>query len=241
LQADLATFRAHGVYGCCALTASTAQNTVAVRSVVPQAPAHLLAQIDAVTSDMTVSAIKVGMLASRDNVVAVAQRLEALSVPLVVDPVLAAGTGASLLDDDGLVALRDSLLPMATLVTPNLPEARSLLALGADDLTPASELAQRLAARLGVPVLLTGGHEPGPHVVDRLIVDGTLHEIEHPRLSGAAHGTGCCLSAAITARLAKGEELRFACEGAVRFVRDAMTHRVRLGQGPGPVDPLWSH
>ena len=290
IQADLKTFAAHGVYGLSAVTAVTAQNTLEVRAVAPVPPEVVAAQIDAVLDDFGADAVKIGMLWSAETVRAVAARLRehpalaaaggagspdaagggrtAGRVPIVLDPVMAAGSGASLLGgraDDAVAALIEELLPLATLVTPNLPELASLVrALRAPHGRPpvavaegaqAAGEAQRLAlarqlAALGPAVLAKGGHAPGPpdgEVVDLLLIPGRagggagqgaerVVRFAAPRLlTRAGHGTGCTLSAAIAARLAAGEELAAAVGGAIEYVRRAMAAAPPLGAGAGPL------
>ncbi|MEW6472982.1 MAG: bifunctional hydroxymethylpyrimidine kinase/phosphomethylpyrimidine kinase [Actinomycetota bacterium] len=247
IAADLKTFAAHGVWGACAVAAVTAQNTVAVARADVLPAALVTAQIVAVADDLDVKATKTGMLGGRKVVAAVAAGVEAWNLhPLVVDPVAVATTGATLISPDGVAALRDRLLPLADLVTPNLAEAAALA--GWPEPPGDREEVERLALdvlALGPrAVLVTGGHLPGPEAADVLVTrDGGSEKIwfDGPRLdSPNTHGTGCVLSAAIAARLARGDGLIQAIEGAKGFVTAAIAAGVELGAGPGAVNPSGS-
>jgi hydroxymethylpyrimidine/phosphomethylpyrimidine kinase len=235
IQADLKAFAAAGVFGTCAIVALTAQNTVGVTSVHPVPPAFVVAQLEAVLSDLGADAAKTGMLFSRGVIEAVAGTLEGRGLPLVVDPVLVASSGARLLEDDAAGALVSLLFPLATVVTPNLAEAQQLT--GRPALAAKAELAERLVA-LGAPAaLVTGGHgAPVDH-----LYDGREHvEIPVDRLDvTSTHGAGCTHSATLAALLARGLPLLEAAEGAARAATDAVRHGlVGLGAGDGPVDVL---
>src|SRR3954468_7668483 len=215
IQADLKAFAAAGAHGMSAIVALTAQNTTAVTAVHELPPAFVLAQLDAVFSDLGVDAAKTGMLFSRRVIEAVAAYLEEHRVPLVVDPVMIASSGAKLLQDDAVEALVGRLFPRATVVTPNLGEARAL----AEGSTK-RELAEAIVA-LGAPaVIVTGGHgEPVDH-----LFDGREHvEIPVERLDVAAtHGAGCTHSATLAALLARGLPLVDAARGAARAAESAV-------------------
>ena len=246
IQADLKTFAAHGAYGMSVVTAVTAQNTRAVTAVHALPPELVAAQIDAVFEDLGVDAVKIGMLAEASIVHAVAERLRAhgagragrgagREVPVVLDPVMVAKSGDPLLAPDAVAALRDELLPIATLATPNLPEAERLSGLSGRSEPEREAIARRLAAR-GPAVLVKGGHGEGDEVVDLLVDGETVHRFAGPRIAtSATHGTGCTLSSAIAARLAAGEPLAAAVGGAIDYLRRAMTAAPRLGRGHGPV------
>jgi hydroxymethylpyrimidine/phosphomethylpyrimidine kinase len=232
IQADLKAFAAARVYGMSAIVALTAQNTVGVTAVHELPPEFVVEQLDAVFSDLGVDAVKTGMLFSRRIVEAVAGYLAAHPVPLVVDPVMVASSGARLLQDDAVEALVHDLLPLAAVVTPNLMEAR---ALAGDGGRP--ELAERIVA-LGAPaVIVTGGHgDPVDH-----LFDGREHvEISVPRHdSGATHGAGCTHSATLAALLARGLTLVEAAHAAAAAASGAVEHGLAgLGAGDGPVDVL---
>jgi hydroxymethylpyrimidine/phosphomethylpyrimidine kinase len=235
IQADLKAFAAAGAHGMSAIVALTAQNTVGVTAVHEPPPAFVTAQLEAVFSDLGVDAAKTGMLFSRRVIDAVADFLATHPVPLVVDPVMVASSGAQLLEDDAVEALVTRLFPLATVVTPNLAEARVLS--GEPVTSSRGELAERLVA-LGAPAaIVTGGHGDS---VDHLF-DGESHlEIPVERLDVAAtHGAGCTHSATLAALLARGLSLEDAARGAARAATDAVRHGlVELGTGDGPVDIL---
>jgi hydroxymethylpyrimidine/phosphomethylpyrimidine kinase len=218
-----------------ALVALTAQNTVAVTDVHELPPAFVTAQLEAIFDDLGVDAAKTGMLFSRPLIETVAAFLEEHPVPLVVDPVMVASSGAKLLLDDAVETLVGRLFPLATVVTPNLPEAETLTGQRG---APRRELAERLVA-LGAPAaLVTGGH--GDDAVDHLF-DGHEHlELPVDRVDVAAtHGAGCTHSATLAAELAKGATLAEAARTAARVASGAVRHGlVELGRGEGPVDVL---
>lgn len=240
VQADLKTFAVFRGYGMSALTALTAQNTQGVRGVVAVDPAFVRAQIDAVVDDVGVDAAKTGMLANRELVTAVAAAVRERAIaPLVVDPVMVAQSGASLLSDDARDAVRDVLLPLAAVVTPNTPEAAALLGFAVDDVAAMREAARRLVDLGARAAVVKGGHLDGDDAVDVLYDGRTLQELRAPRLAARhTHGTGCILSAAITAGLGAGLELLPAVEQAKRFVTAAIRAGLPLGKGAGPANPL---
>ncbi len=235
IQADLKAFAAAGAHGMSALVALTAQSTVGVTAIHELPPAFVRAQLDACFDDIGVDAAKTGMLVSRELIETVADYLVERPVPLVVDPVLVASSGARLLREDALEVLVARLFPLATVVTPNLPEAEALTGLAG---APRRELAERLV-ELGAPAaLVTGGH--GDDAVDHLF-DGRDHvelPVErHP--VAATHGAGCTHSATLCAGLARGLTLVEAARAAGRAASDAVLHGlVELGDGEGPVDVL---
>ena len=234
IQADLKAFAAAGVYGSSVLVALTAQNTQAVTAIHELPPAFVRAQLEAVFGDIGVDAAKTGMLFSRELIETVAEYLGRHPVPLVVDPVMMASSGAKLLEDDAVGALVGDLFPLATVVTPNLLEAKALTGVDA----PRRELAERLHALGAAAVVVTGGHGETP--VDHLF-DGREHvEIPVPRHAVAAtHGAGCTHSATLAALLARGESLADAARGAAAAAARAVEHGlVEIGSGEGPVDIL---
>jgi hydroxymethylpyrimidine/phosphomethylpyrimidine kinase len=234
VQADLKAFAAAGAHGMSVLVALTAQNTAGVTAIHELPPAFVREQLDAVFSDIGVDAAKTGMLFSRVLIETVADYLAAARPPLVVDPVLVASSGAKLLEDDAVDTLVGRLFPLATVVTPNLMEAKALTGLDGSR----AELAERLH-ELGAPAaLVTGGH--GDTAVDHLF-DGVTHtEIPVERHAVAAtHGAGCTHSATLAALLARGETLVDAARGAaVAAARAVEQGLVELGAGEGPVDVL---
>jgi len=234
IQADLKAFAAAGAYGSSVLVALTAQNTVGVTAIHELPPAFVREQLDAVFTDIGVDAAKTGMLFSRALIETVAEYLESHPVPLVVDPVMVASSGAKLLEDDAVDALVQTLFPLATVVTPNLFEARALTGLDA----PRRELAERLYELGAAAAIVTGGH--GDSAVDHLF-DGTEHiEIPVPRHDVAAtHGAGCTHSATLAALLARGESLADAARGAAAAASCAVAQGLTgIGAGEGPVDVL---
>jgi hydroxymethylpyrimidine/phosphomethylpyrimidine kinase len=234
IQADLKAFAAAGVHGMSALVALTAQNTREVSAVHELPPEFVREQLDAIWDDLGVDAAKTGMLFSKRLIDAVAEFLEEHPVPLVVDPVMVASSGAQLLLPDAVDALVGRLFPIATVITPNLNEAAALAGFEGER----RELAERLH-ELGAPaVVVTGGH--GETAVDHLF-DGERHvEIAVERHEVAAtHGAGCTHSATLAAELAKGASLEEAARTAARVASDAVRHGlVELGSGEGPVDVL---
>jgi hydroxymethylpyrimidine/phosphomethylpyrimidine kinase len=244
VAADLKTFEAHDVWGAVAVTAITAQNTLGVQAIEAVTPELVRAQIASVASDLGVDAAKTGMLASAGVVEAVAGAVRDFGVqPLVVDPVMRASTGASLVGDGTVDALRLQLLPFATVVTPNTTEAAALTGEPVGD-RPAMERAGRALVAMGAQVaLVTGGHlredESSP---DCLVADGEETVwLEGARLASAHdHGSGCVLSAAICAELARGMDPPDACVAGKRFVEKAIAAGLPLGAGVGPVDPGWA-
>jgi hydroxymethylpyrimidine/phosphomethylpyrimidine kinase len=232
IQADLKAFAAAGCFGTSAIVALTAQNTLGVTAVQELPPGFVKAELDAVFADIGVDAAKTGMLFSRGLIETVADFLAAHPVPLVVDPVMVASSGAKLLRDDAIDALTGRLFPLSTVVTPNLPEAEALAGKGSR-----RELAERIH-ELGAPaVIVTGGHgDPVDH-----LFDGSEHvEIEVERYDVAAtHGAGCTHSATLAANLAKGLSLVEAAENAAHVASEAVRNGlVEIGAGEGPVNVL---
>jgi len=241
--ADLKTFEVHGVWGTAAVTAVTAQNTLGVQAVETCTPEVVRAQIASVVSDLGVDAAKTGMLGSVEVVESVVVTVAQLGVrPLVVDPVMLATTGGRLIDADAVVTVRDLLLPLATVLTPNLAEAAALTGVGAIVDRRGMELAGRALVDLGATIVLVkGGHLGGESSPDCLVTSADLVWLDGPRLAvHGAHGSGCVLSAAICAELARGMEPADACLAAKRFVVRAIEAGPALGAGVVPVDPGWA-
>ena len=243
IQADLKVFFALGCHGTSALTALTAQNTVGVTGVHGVPEDFVIEQIDAVASDLGVDAAKTGMLATAAIVTAVASALRAHNVDkLVVDPVAISKHGDRLMAEDALDAYKRDLFPLATVVTPNLHEAGALLGRELTTLDDAIGAAEELMGFGPRAVLVKGGHlEDHPDdSIDVLHVDGRVHQMSGPRFDTEdTHGTGCALSAAITARLALGDGLVDAVRYAKEFIAGAIEHGLRVGKGYGPVNPGW--
>lgn len=241
LQADLKTFTVLGVYGASVVTALTAQNTLGVQGVLPVPAAFVIQQLASVLGDLQVTAAKTGMLATSEIVEAVAARMRATPhIPLVVDPVMIATSGDSLLAEGAIDAYRQHLLPRTTLATPNLPEAARLL--GEAEARTVEDCIRQTKAfgRFGcVATLIKGGHGTDPEVVDVLCDNGEIVLFRHPRIvTRNTHGTGCTLSAAITAHLAFGVPLRTAIAAALAFLQRALKSGATqtVGSGSGPVD-----
>jgi hydroxymethylpyrimidine/phosphomethylpyrimidine kinase len=239
IQADLKAFAAAGVHGATAITAITVQNTVAVSAVETVPPEIISAQIRVVAEDLGVDAVKIGMLGDIATIEAVAEALDALpgDPPVVHDPVMVAESGARLLPDDALTALVRLILPRATVVTPNLQEARVLAGPGAEG-SDGEELARAVHALGPRAVIVTGGHRA--HATDLLFDGETLTELpgeRHP--DGAAHGSGCTHSSTLAARLALGDPLPEAARRARAAAAAAVRNGLRdLGAGAGPVDVI---
>jgi hydroxymethylpyrimidine/phosphomethylpyrimidine kinase len=242
IQADLKTFAAFGVYGLSAVTAVTAQSTVGVSASLPLPADLVTAQIEAVAGDIAVHATKTGMLATAAIVEAVAAAIEELDLPLVVvDPVMLSGEGQPLLDADGILALRSRLLPLARVVTPNLPEAEAIGAGRVVSVADVRDLARRIRDA-GPAVVITGGHAPhGSEVVDVLLDGDTFYEFRTTRIAGvSAHGTGCTFASAVAAALARGRPLPEAVAHAQRYVAGAIAQGgLRLGHGQMLIDHFW--
>jgi hydroxymethylpyrimidine/phosphomethylpyrimidine kinase len=240
IQADLKTFAALGVYGTSAITAVTAQNTVAVTDIFELSPALINAQIAAVLEDIGVDAAKTGMLSSSDIIDAVATAIKRHGIRnLVVDPVMVAKGGARLLRDDAVEALRTLLLPLAAIITPNLPETEVLLGRPIRTLDERREAARDLVALGWRAVVVKGGHD-GEDVTD-VYWDGIqLVELKAERIAtDNTHGSGCVFSAAITAALAKGRGPLDAVREAKEFITGAIERSLELGHGHGPVNPMF--
>lgn len=241
ITADLKTFEAHGVWGTVAMVAVTAQNTLGVQGFETLSPSLVRAQIESVAGDIGVDAAKTGMLATAELVTTVAGAVRDVGLRnLVVDPVFVSKHGDTLLGDDAVGALREELLPVASVVTPNLPEAAALVGGSIDGRADMEAAGRELAALGPLVVLVKGGHLSGEASPDCLVVGGEVRWLEGARIAGRhTHGTGCVLSAAVTAELARGMEPADACIAAKRFIEKAIAAGVELGSGVGPVDPGW--
>jgi hydroxymethylpyrimidine/phosphomethylpyrimidine kinase len=237
IQADLKAFARAGVHGTTAITAITAQNTVGVSGVEAISPAMIVAQVRAVVEDIGVDAVKIGMLGSVASAEAVSEALDLLpaGTPVVVDPVMVAESGARLLDLDAQAALVDLVVARATVVTPNLPEARVL---AGDEALDGEALARKVRSLGPDAVVVTGGHRE--QAVDVLFDGERVVEIAGERYAdGAAHGSGCTHSATLAARLALGDDLESAAREAKRVASEAVRDGLRgIGRGAGPVDVL---
>ena len=242
IQADLKTFHQWGVFGTSALTAVTAQNTLGVQEVHPVPPSIIAAQISSVSADLAPVAVKSGMLATTEIVVAVAAAIRGHGLgAYVLDPVMVATSGDRLLERDAVAAIRRDLLPLAAIVTPNWPEAALLTGSRTSDpqRSDLREVARALVEAGAGAALVKGGHLEGDEAMD-VYWDGSLERVfRAPRIrTRHTHGTGCTLSAAIAAGLARGAGLEEAAEGAVEWVRAAIAEAPGLGGGRGPVNHL---
>ncbi|MBT9281757.1 MULTISPECIES: bifunctional hydroxymethylpyrimidine kinase/phosphomethylpyrimidine kinase [Hydrogenibacillus] len=238
IQADLKTFFALGVFGMSAITAVTAQNTRDVTGVYPLSPEAVAAQIDAVADDLGVDAAKTGMLFSRAIIEAVAERVRKHRIErLVVDPVMVAKGGAPLLQDEAVQAYLDAILPLALVVTPNLPEAERLTGRAIRTRADKLRAAEALYSRGARHVVIKGGHEEGP-VVEDVFFDGARAVVFKKKRTATknTHGTGCTFSAAIAAELAKGADVFQAVFTAERFIDAAIRSALPLGSGHGPTN-----
>jgi len=243
IQADLKTFTMLGVYGTSVITALTAQNTKGVTAVEIATPTFLRAQLEAVLSDIKPQAAKTGMLANSASIREVAGAIDRHKLTrLVVDPVMVSKHGHRLLAPEAEDAMRQLMLPRALLITPNLPEAEVLTGMAEIRDTQAMREAARVLHAAGARhVLVKGGHLTGPVLTD-LYFDGTSYEaLETPHLDTPhTHGTGCTLSAAIAAGLAKGLPVREAIAAARHYLQGAISHPIAIGSGIGPVNHLWN-
>jgi hydroxymethylpyrimidine/phosphomethylpyrimidine kinase len=241
IQADLKTFAVFGVHGTSAVTAITAQNTVAVTHIFELPPSLVRAQIDAVFADIGVQAAKTGMLGSAGIIEAVASAISTYGITnLVVDPVMVAKGGARLLRDDAVDALRSRLLPLAAVVTPNLPEAEVLLGRAIGTLDERRQAARDLRSLGPRVVVVKGGHAKGD-VIDVYWDGKAMVELTAERIPTAnTHGSGCVFSAAIAAGLAGGSEPLAAVRQAKEFITGAIEYGLDLGHGHGPVNPMFA-
>lgn len=245
IQADLKTFTALGVYGSSVITALTAQNTIGVQGVCGVPADFVVEQLVSVVTDLDVGALKTGMLFNAETVIGVSQAIERLGLgPLVLDPVMVSTTGDDLLTPDAVSAVRDVLLPLATVVTPNLFEAARLLdAPVADSVEMMEAQARALVARGARFALVKGGHADGEDATDILVSDEGV-EVLHARrvVTKNTHGTGCTLSAAIAAELARGCDVSGAVKRAKAFLTEALSQGAgqRIGHGGGPVNHLFA-
>ncbi len=237
IQADVKAMSAVGVHAATVITAVTAQNTRGVNGILPLPEEFIKEKLEAVLKDADIKAIKTGMLYNAEIVGTVADILEDHEAPLVVDPVMIAGTGSSLMDDDLADALRRKLLPICELVTPNKSEAEVLAKMKIktkDDV----RLAAELIGKQGSAVLMKGGHFQAPNVVDLLYLSSEFTKMEYPRLNKAGHGSGCVLSSYITAHMAKGMDVANAVFKSRELIQEAIAKQYPVGKGDPVVDPM---
>ncbi|MFV0431868.1 MAG: bifunctional hydroxymethylpyrimidine kinase/phosphomethylpyrimidine kinase [Alphaproteobacteria bacterium] len=237
IQADLKSISANGCYGLSVITAITAQNSYAVTDIHKTPLETITSQLKAVFEDMPIDAIKIGMLGDKDMVQTVASFLKAQPKlpPIILDPVMVSKAGAPLLEMDAITSLKEQLLPLATLVTPNLPEAQILADL--EDEEDAEILAKNIGKSLNI--LIKGGHQKGEKSIDYLyLADGHIHSFEQKRINSKnTHGTGCSLSSAIAAQMALGKDIRTAVKEAKQYISHAIqtSQHWQMGKGHGPI------
>ncbi len=241
IQADLKTFAAHDVYGTTAITAITAQNTLGVTQVLALPSDLVVAQIEAISSDIGIDAAKTGMLPNAAIVEAVAAAIAELEIPLlVVDPVMVAKSGDRLIDDEALGALRAELLRHAFVVTPNIPEAEVLAGMSISTDHDRRVAAERIRALGPTAVIIKGGHFGSDAILDLLLDHDGFTEFAAERVAGTqTHGTGCTFSAALAAHLATGRTLRDAIPRVQRYIAGAIRANPGLGKGHGPMQHFW--
>ena len=237
IQADIKTMTVHGVYAMSAITAMTAQNTTGVRAIQEATPEFLKQQLDAVFEDIRPDAVKIGMVSSAELIRVIADRLRFYGAEqIVVDPVMVASAGSSLIRQEAVQVLIRELLPLATLVTPNIPEARVLSGLPIETGADMIAAAKHIGDSFQCAVLLKGGHSLND-ANDLLYLDGKLHWFEGKRIDNPnTHGTGCTLSSAIAANLAKGFDLPQSVRLAKDYVSGALSAMLDLGHGSGPMN-----
>ena len=243
IQADIKTIAAHHLFAETVVTALTAQNTLGVAAVHDVPPDFIGAQIDAVFSDIRPDAVKIGMVSTVGTIEAIAQGLSRWDASsIVVDPVMVATSGARLIDEGALCALSELLLPRASVVTPNIPEAEVLVGSSIEDERAAERAARSLAERFGVAVLVKGGH--GAHDANDVLAlpEGDTEWFRHAAVETTnTHGTGCTLSSAIACGLAIGLSIPESVARAKRYLTGALQAGLDLGQGSGPVDHMWQN
>jgi len=236
IQADLKTFLANGVYGMSAITALTAQNTCGVRSVLESTPEFLSDQLDAIFEDIAPDAVKIGMVSSARLIEVIAQRLTHFGARnIVVDPVMVATSGARLIDEDAVQTLQTKLFPLATILTPNLPELEVIAREKISSPREVELAAQKIFDAYGCAVLAKGGH--GLNDANDYLYDGAGTWFYGRRVDTSnTHGTGCTLSSAIAANLAKGHDLKNSVGRAKNYLTGALMSGLDLGKGSGPLD-----
>lgn len=237
IQADIKTMTMNGVYAMSALTALTAQNTTGVTGILEVTPEFLKQQIDAVFVDIYPDAVKIGMVASSKLIETIAERLKAYNAKnIVVDPVMVATSGAKLIDDEAIATLVERLLPLATLTTPNIPEAEVLSGMEIKDEKDMIKAAKYISEKYGCAVLCKGGHSIND-ANDLLYFNGSVTWFMGERINNSnTHGTGCTLSSAIASNLAKGQELSDAVNNAKEYISGALAAMLDLGAGSGPMN-----
>lgn len=235
IQADIKTITALGGYATTAITALTAQNTKGVREVLPVAPVFIEAQMTAVLEDIGADAIKTGMLATKGVVLAVAANIPD-NLPLVVDPVMVATSGEGLLERGAISALKEKLIPKATILTPNIPEAEILTGQKIETEEDMKAAGEALIGAGAKAVLIKGGHQDGDEILDLLVTSKGAFEFRHKRIKSTnTHGTGCTLASAIALGLASGLDIKKAVEMGIDYVLQAIANAPDFGAGNGPL------
>lgn len=248
IQADIKTIAAHHLFAETAITALTAQNTIGVRAVLEATPEFVAQEIDAVFEDIPPAAVKIGMVSSAAIIETIAERLEHWGAKnIVVDPVMVATSGARLIDEGAVEALTSRLLPLATVITPNIMEAEALAERAIESSRDQALVAQQLARHFGCAVLVKGGHNVND--ANDVLAEPTAHEDDEPRITWFrharvktenTHGTGCTLSSAIACGLAQERPLPDAINQAKEYLTGALAAGLDLGHGSGPVDHMWA-
>ena len=240
IQADIKTMTANGVFATCAVTALTAQNTTGVTDILESTPHFLAEQLDAVFTDIVPDAVKIGMVSSAELIAVIAEKLQQYGAErVVVDPVMVATSGAKLLRDDAIQALTSQLLPLATVLTPNIPEAEILSGLPITDAAGMEAAARTISQRYGCAVLCKGGHQIND-ADDLLWRSGCGKWFRGKRIANPnTHGTGCTRSSAIAANLAKGYDLDQSVERAKAYISGALAAMLDLGRGSGPMNHMF--
>ena len=240
IQADIKTMTANGVFATCAVTALTAQNTTGVTDILESTPHFLAEQLDAVFTDIVPDAVKIGMVSSAELIAVIAEKLQQYGAErVVVDPVMVATSGAKLLRDDAIQALTSQLLPLATVLTPNIPEAEILSGLPITDAAGMEAAARTISQRYGCAVLCKGGHQIND-ADDLLWRSGCGKWFRGKRIANPnTHGTGSTLSSAIAANLAKGYDLDQSVERAKAYISGALAAMLDLGRGSGPMNHMF--
>lgn len=240
IQADIKTMTMNGVFAMSAVTALTAQNTTGVRAIMESTPEFLKQQIDAVFEDIYPDAVKIGMVSSTELITVIAERLRFYEAKnIVVDPVMVATSGSSLMKTDAVDTLIRELLPLAELVTPNIPEAEVLSGMSIKNTEEMIAAAEKISNTYGCAVLLKGGHSIND-ANDLLFAKGEFCWFEGKRINNPnTHGTGCTLSSAIAANLAKGCDLAESVKKAKEYISGALSAMLDLGQGSGPMNHAW--
>ena len=240
IQADMKTMATNGVYAMTAITALTAQNTTGVRAIMEVTPEFLKQQIDAVFEDIRPDAVKIGMVSSAALVEVIAERLVHYQAEnIVVDPVMVATSGSELSQDSAVSVMKEKLLPLATVITPNIPEAQILSGMTIENEQQMEQAAKQIGDSCGCAVLCKGGHSIND-ANDLLYADGEFTWFHGKRIDNPnTHGTGCTLSSAIASNLAKGYDLKTSIQRAKDYISGALASMMNLGHGSGPLDHLF--